>query len=565
MSEWKSANLSHILLHIDIPNQQPYHLPMLITPVHCIYLVTFDLRYQKESLSRIHSVMKDVYALPSYRSKAMGKNHLSKVLLVGMHADEIKAKERSSFAEKLNSRLEKMPYNRLVERPGGDEPFWAVDGGNLSLSGTDALSQRVKTYGCSHQVEVHQWMMYHHELLDQWKQQNDSCFCCSYRMLEGKVGNLSSDPTSLKFGECLQFLHNYGFIVYHSAKEGEDGEGSERQEIDTTVLLQPKCLCDLFARVPELSEGKDFYTINDLFARPDAYGPVGGNNKQWFRRICIDMGLVVAVKSDYVFLMALKGDPPSCPPPEEYSVPPLLMTFRDPNHLIVEPKYLLPSYVFATFATKFLRALTSQEGTLLEVQDMKQHYMQVKRGTTIIHIIEHDFCIEIGLQQQDIGILPDEKKVKKLHTTCRKVKSAVVESAESILEPSSVRYGFYHSRETDGPLDNFAAYVSGNDEEGPYLECLCCNDMPPITPLHRMWFMEDFSLEEVCMCTHACMWYTVNSHKCCSDTDMHAVTDLVYFEIASSQHLQVSVQTITVPKLSKIRKLQAVPQGEPAC
>ena len=70
------------------------------------------------------------------------------------------------------------------------------------------------------------------------------------------------------------------------------------------------------------------------------------------------MGLVVAVNSDYVFLMALKGGPPSCPPRDKYSVPPLLMTFRDSNHFIVEPEYLLPPHFFAAFVTKFLRALT---------------------------------------------------------------------------------------------------------------------------------------------------------------------------------------------------------------
>ena len=146
-SDLESANLSHMLLSINVANQQLYHLPMLITPALCVYLVTFDLRYQKESLSRIHSVMKDVYTLSTYHSEgeAVGAN-LPKVLLVGMRADEIKAEDRSCFAEKLNSRLEKMPYNMLVEMPGGDEAFWAVDGGNLSLSGSDALSKRVQTY-----------------------------------------------------------------------------------------------------------------------------------------------------------------------------------------------------------------------------------------------------------------------------------------------------------------------------------------------------------------------------------------------------------------------------------
>ena len=43
MQEWEFPYTDHVLLHIDVPNQQLYHLPLLVTPVHCVYLVMFDL------------------------------------------------------------------------------------------------------------------------------------------------------------------------------------------------------------------------------------------------------------------------------------------------------------------------------------------------------------------------------------------------------------------------------------------------------------------------------------------------------------------------------------------
>ena len=542
-TELQSAELSHILLHINVPNQQPYHLPMLITPVLCVYLVTFDLRYQKESLSKIHSVMKNVYALHSYRSQAGEKNHLPKLLLVGMHADKVKDEDRSSFTQKLNERLEKMPYHRLVEKPGSDEPFWTVEGGNLSLSGSDALSKHIKMYGCSQQLEVHQWIVRHSELLDQEKLHHAPCIC--YNKLKKEVGHLLSDAGGLKFDDWLQFLHNYGFIIYHSVKvEEEAEEGREDHDTDKVVLLQPQCLCNLFAKVQEFCVGKDFFTVTDLFARPDAYRTVGANNKEWFQHICIDMGLVVAVNSDYVFLMALKGGPPSCPPCDEYSVPPLLMTFRDSNRFIVEPEYLLPSHFFAAFVTKFLRALTPPKGTPLDVTVMEQHYMQVKKGTTVIHIVEHDFCIEIGLQQLDVGKMADEKKVKNLHAFCRDVQRAVDTTTESITErlklaTSNIRYGLYHSREAEeGPVDSFATYVP-DEQEGPYLECFCCDGgVQPTTPLQRIWFLEDFPLGEVrvcCVARSACSeWSQVLQwHRACMEWGIWCS----YFVTTSVQHL----------------------------
>ena len=55
-----------MLLRIDIPNQQVYPLPLLVTPVKCVYLITFDLpegtEEGKKPLKSIRDTLKDVYA-----------------------------------------------------------------------------------------------------------------------------------------------------------------------------------------------------------------------------------------------------------------------------------------------------------------------------------------------------------------------------------------------------------------------------------------------------------------------------------------------------------------------
>ena len=530
-SELESANLSHMLLRINVPSQQAYHLPMLITPAFCVYLITFDLRVQKESLSKIHNAMKDVYTLSTYRSEA-GDTDLPKVLLVGMYADE--AKDKGLFAQKLNTRLEKMPYDRLVERPVGDEPFWAVDGGNLSLSGNDALSQQVQSYHSRHKVEVHRWIVHLCELEEklQEKLQRAPYMCYS---------ELKEEVDTSNFDACLHFLHNYGFIFYHSVKVeeavGEGRAGQGRQGADEVVVLQPQYLCNLFAKVQEFSATKKRLTVADLLSRTGASTEATAEHRQWFQRICIDMGLVVAVRLDYIFLMGLKGGIPSCPPREEYSVPPLLMTFRDSKHFTVEPEYLLPSYFFAVFVTEFLRILAQQSGPQPQALVMEQHYMEVKKGTTAIHIVERDFCIEIGLQQLDVGKLAPEKKKTNLNTTCKDIKKVVVESAENIatrlkLASSNIRYGCYHTCETEeGPLDSFGEFCPQSTElGGPYLECFCCDGgVQPTTPLQRIWFLEDFPLGEVrvcCVARSACSeWSQVLQwHRACMEWGIWVAT-----------------------------------------
>ena len=500
-SDWESADTSHVLLHIDVPNQQPYHLPMLITPTLCVYLITFDLRYQKESLARIHSVMKNVYTLSTFATAGGGMEYPPVVLLVGTHADKVKAEDRGCFMQELNRRLEKMPYNRVVKRCG-DEPFWAVDGGNLCLSDSHPLLQHIKCYGSEKGVEVRQWIMYHHELQEKLK----ASPCILFNELKKELDNVKS----LKFDEFLQFLHNYGFIFYRSVEEGEEADEGK------VVLLQPEYLCKLFAKVQELSKSKNRFTVADLLSRTASYTRASAKYRQWFQRICIDMGLVVEVaQSDYVFLMGLEAGP-SSPDRDLYSVPPLLVTCKDLGREAVEGECLLPSHFFAAFVTEFLRCPTltqssrQQKPKQPKFEIMEQHYMQVSIGSTYIHVVEREFCIEIGLQQVEVRgrSTSSEKMLKSLQSFCMRIRKAVTDSADNILRrlkltQSSLCYGFYHSRKTeDGPLAAFGEYTYMPFEDEPILECSCCDPgVHPTIPLQEIWFEEDFTFKEVCL------WY----------------------------------------------------------
>ena len=490
------ASKTHMLLHSDILNQQLHLLPMLITPVLSIYLITFDLHNQEDSLAKIHSVMKDVYTVSLYRNEAGEKVELPEVFLVGMHADMVEDAVRSSFAQELDERLKKMPYNRLIEKPEGGEPFWAVNGEDLSLSGAGPLSECIRSYGCNHQIEVHQWMEHHDELQEKHK----NAPCILYCKLKEEVAQMSSEVAGTskskaqQFDAFFQFLRNYGFVFYHSANEGKN-------EADKVVLLQPEELCGIFAKVREFSKNNHRYSIADLFKRPAACEKVS-QNRQWFQRICSDMGLVVELHSEYVFLMCCEAGPVSlkC---DEYSVPPLLIAFR-PNCGTEEREVLLPSFLFAAFVTEFLKVLPKQNGRLPLI---KQHYMMAKKGTAFIHVVERDFCIEIGFQQRNIGLkgLPVEKKMQNLLTMCREIQTDVRRCGDSTLrrlklDQSSIQYGFYHTRESDGSLDSFGEFIALPDSPRVYLECSCCDDIMHLTtPLQDVWFL-DLAVEQVSYC-----------------------------------------------------------------
>ena len=504
-----------MLLDIDLPNQQLYHLPLLITPVHCIYLITFNLRNHQESLNRIHNAMKNVFALTSYKAKpGAQKESPPKVLLVGTHADD-ECANRKSFAEKLRKLLQKMPYNKLVYKPGKhdcDESFWAVSGGDLSLSGTDPLSCAIQSSCSRHEGEVRQWIKCHKELQEKFK----GVPCILYSHLKEHVAGKESGVETSRFDDFLQFLHGYGFVFYHSIEEGQD--------TDKVVLLQPDYLCNLLAQVLKLKESRPHPTFADLASSTAACMEASAKHRQWFQRVCIDLGLVFEVVneanaiSDYVFLMGLEPGP-SCPSREFYSVPPLLVTFKALGLDRREEERLLPSHFFAAFVTEFVRTLTKHlshqneakdQSNLLDVVSMEQHYWQVCIANSYIHVVEREFCIEICLQQVDIPgrKVADEKKMRamalkkmqKLRTMCKDIRDVVVNSTKRLqrrqkLAPA-ILYGFYHTRNGDDCSDGFAQYMPA--DEGPYLMCCCCEPpYHPTIPQQEIWFEEDFSFDEV--------------------------------------------------------------------
>ena len=508
-SEWESANISHVLLDIDIPNQQLYHLPLLITPAHCIYLVTFDLRCQEESLTTIHSVMKNVYALFLNTTVHEDRECPPKVLLVGMHADEVEDESRRGFSEKLGELLKKMPYKRLLIRPGGDEPLWAVNGEDLSLSGTCPLSCQIREHCSWHRIEVHRWIGYHQQLQDELK----GAPCILYHDLKAKVAVISSEGASLKFDEFLKFLHDYGFIFYDSVKE--------REEAENVVLLKPQYLCDLLAKVQELSKSRDSVTIADLLSSTAACIEASAKHKKWFQRICINMGLVFerarGVHSEYIFLMCLKPGP-SSPSHDSYSVPPLLLTFKDSGSDAMEEECLLPSHFFAAFATRLIRALTEayrqldkdkETRTLFQVTKIERHYVLIRIASSYVHVVEQEVCIEIGLQQREPSgrNTEDKEKMQYLQSFCQRVSKATAESAKSTLQcmrlaETSIHYGFYHTRTTGDDPGKEAFQEYSNEDGGSILQCSCCEDeVQDATPLHDIWFNENIAFDKVCNCS----------------------------------------------------------------
>ena len=106
----------------DIRNQQLYHLPLLITRIHCAFLVTFDLR-NKKALDTIRRTMKHISAFVSYDAECLLRNCLpSKVFLVGTHKEKLTDSQISQFGKELHESL-KNQYDDLIVKPSSDEEF----------------------------------------------------------------------------------------------------------------------------------------------------------------------------------------------------------------------------------------------------------------------------------------------------------------------------------------------------------------------------------------------------------------------------------------------------------
>ena len=485
LSEWPDKCNGHVLLHIDIPNQQVYPLPLLITPLNCVYLITFDLPEGKEevkkALKAIRDTLKDVYA---YSEAALGANlggPKSEVFLVGLQTEE---KDWSSFSEQLNRMLETRSYEKLIVRTKSNDPFWTHNGAELRIHDDAALLCRIKGSCCPPTQLIRQSRAFHCKLLQKFKD-NPLVLC---KDLEAENDGALAIPDSSNLEQSLNVLHSFGFILYCSLP------GLEQSE--KVVVLQPQYLRQLFELVQERSEERMWFATADLLG---IAGKHIRDKQKWFVAMCTSMGLVIELsikgRSDHVFVMGLKRE---CDLPERthYSVDPLLVTYCPPD--VEQMDGLLPSPLFPTFVTTFLKNL---EKKLKKTIAMKQHYLYVSvEGSTQIHVVERDAFIEIGLQQFHVGIpyLSEGEQLEKLQKSCQGIYSIVTKSAESAttslrLDVNNLQYGFLCHPESSEPVDHFSEF----DTQDGILTCSCCNAPQDPTPQQQIW-ISNVDHQKVC-------------------------------------------------------------------
>ena len=472
--EWELADTSHILMHIDIQNQQLYHLPLLITRIHCVYLVTFDLRNGKKALDTIRRTMKHISAFVSYDAECLLGNCLpSEVLLVGTHKEMLTDSQRSQFGKELHESLNGK-HDDLIVKPAGDEEFWAIEGDRIGPH-NGPLFEEITRHSCLPKVPTGQCIGYDEKLRHQ------TCHQGKKVIVKSNLPNYSSADTE-KF---LTFLHDYGFLVYCPYKE--------LPPEDTTVVLEPQYLCQQFSEAQQLSKKKDGKaTIADLFSRnPELQLSV---KRKWFEKFCVHMGLVIEqpIKNSgksfvFVFNCWLQSETvskelPAC------SVAPLLVMCR----LEDEDDYYIPPRFFAAFASMFPKHLQKKCKETLRVRvnslpSVQQSHIVVEwRAGCSILVVEQESCIEIRFQLLcNIGCTAEEK-LKKLQIRCQTVDEAVDESAKiaatNLTLPSKecVRYGFYHKC---GKIGSRTA-----DDHETIFECCCDCPETLFTPMQKIWF-----------------------------------------------------------------------------
>ena len=495
----------HVLLHIDIPNQQVYPLPLLITPVNCIYLVTFDLpekKQEEKALKAIRDTLKDVYAY----SRCLGEEsvlgaelHSIKpdVFLVGLQREE---KDRSSFAQRLQEMLGTRSYERLIVRSASNDPYWTIQGAELSIHDNPALLSKILGKCCPPPKLIHQSLTCHCKLLQKFK---DNPFVL-YEDLKAKGADVVSGVTEdLNLEQFLEVLHCFGFIFYCSLPELEQSE--------KVVVLQPQYLRQLFMKVQERSKEARWFTTTDLLSTA---GKHIRDRQKWFQAMCTSMGLVVersiSVKPEYVFVIGLEQE---CDLPERahYSVDPLLVTYRPPDFEEKADDCLLPSPLFPAFVTTFLKKLKERNKKQKKPREpiaMKRHYLHVSvNGTMHIHVIERDSFIEIGLQRFHVGlpIANEAEQLDRLQQSCQDAKAIVSESAKSAtdrlyLNSKHLQYGFLCHPENKA-VDRFGEF----DPEEGILTCSCCDMPKDPTPEQQIWFSK-VDHEKVCyLCMYVCL------------------------------------------------------------
>ena len=487
----------HVLLHIDIPNQQVYPLPLLITPVKCVYLVTFDFPEGKEegkkALKAIHDTLKDVYTYWSCLSDKPGKNACSEsglgadsgsmkpeVFLVGLQREE---KNWSSFSQDLSDMLKSRPYEGLIVPSDGDDLYWTNHGAELSIHDNHALRRRIHHDCCSPPQSTQQSLECHRALLQRFK--NDPFVL--YKEVEAKMaGVVSGVMESSSLERSLKVLHSFGFIIYCSPPNLEQSEN--------VVVLQPQYLRQIFLQVQERSKERKWFTTADLMGTA---GKHINDKQKWFAAMCTSMGLVIegsiGAQISHIFVMGLEQEC-NLPERDHYSVDPLLVTYVPEGVEQMDDDYLLPSPLFPAFINNFRKNLQKQDEPKKAPIALKQHYLHVSvPGATHIHVIERDSFIEIGLQQLHVSNLPVDEQLKKLQQMCQDIygivsESAIMATASVRLDANKLQYGFLslaHQGNTEAVArDRFAQCNS----ELNIVTCSCCNAPRAPTPQQKIWF-----------------------------------------------------------------------------
>ena len=473
MREWELPDTYHVLLHIDVPNQQLYHLPLLITPVHCVYLVTFDLREEKKALETINRAMKHISAFVSYNTESLlGNRQKSNVLLVGTHREKVTANQRILFAQKLQDVLQKR-YRDLIVKP--DDEFWAVEGDYIDILNSDIFKE-IKCHSCQPQVPTCRCIEYGNELLRKFPKKT---------VVRSKLPSVSSGDVE----RFLAFLHDYGFVVYSQYKE--------LREEDTCVVLKPQYLCELFAKAQELRKKRGSeVTVDGLFS---SNAKLDRSMKKWFEMFCIHMGLVIrepmADGQNLVFVLSrqLQSKTESLTSLIN-SVDPLLVTYKPQGKDI---DYFIPPRFFPAFASTFLKILHDREeckGKLnVSINQSEAHIVIDWEVGCHIHVLERESCVEIGFQLDSVNWSEQrmQTKFKKLQKRCQIIKIVVCQTAGDAVRNlnlpgggACVQYGFYHMCG-----DAMAIGVRVSDEDETALQCRHCRGIP-CTPMQDIWFQD---------------------------------------------------------------------------
>ena len=498
-SDWKSVHKGHVLLYIDIPNQQVYPLPLLVTPVHCIYFIAFDVPNDKgddeKALKRILDTLKDVYAYSSCKEPGLDDNlHVQpNVFLIGLQKEE---RDRSAFRKQLV--ISTRSYERLLVFPKVDHPYWILHGPEVNILENTSLLYQISLYCRRTPQTICQLLVRHCDLLQTFPHDP----IVRYAEVEAKMAYLVSDVNeNLNFEQFLKVLHCFGFIFYR--------ELPDLAKPETFVVLQPQVLSQLFAEIQKLSSQRPLVMISDLFTSTAT--SVRSDMQEWFKKLCFCMGLVIRQhiggRSEHIFL---KGLNPVCTPPKpaHLSVDPLLVSYRPQDVVPGVNDCFLPSPLFPTFVTFFLEKLKlhiqncGKPQKFPEVKNMAQHHIIVSmHGSKRIHIVDRESFIEIGLQQFHFSPpnITEEHLVKELQQFCQSICTVVSNSAECAidtmtLDRSGIRYGFHlcHSKDSKG-VGLFGEF----DQEGGGLhDCSDCFS-ENATLQQRIWF-QDIGCPQVC-------------------------------------------------------------------